>query len=110
MERISTDGSGAHVSAPSLTIRDIRSVHDFVMASLGTKTDVALSFDDGAAVDLSFVQLIESARHYAAMHGKTLRLSKPASANVRRVLERGGFLSSRRPDSLRFWLHEEVTA
>ena len=62
---------------------------------------------DDASVDLSFVQMITAAQHYAQSHGKTIRLARPAAGNVRRVLERAGYLSRSAPDAVRFWLHEE---
>jgi hypothetical protein len=82
--------------------------YDLILAAFAEKDHVRLALDEDAAVDLSFVQLIESARRHAEIQGKTIRLARPAGANVRRVLERGGFLSPSAPDAAGFWLHEEA--
>jgi len=92
----------------SLTIRDIQAIHELILAAFAEKDDVCLSLPEDVAVDLSFIQLIESARTHAEIQGKTIRLARPAGANIRRVLERGGFLSPSTPDASGFWFHEEA--
>jgi hypothetical protein len=96
-------------SPSSLTIRDIQTLHGLITRALSGKDPVRVAFKDDVAVDLSFIQLIESARLTANQNGKTFSLLRPVGGNVRRVLERGGFLSSTNCDAARFWLHEEVT-
>ncbi|MDR3375276.1 MAG: STAS domain-containing protein [Ancalomicrobiaceae bacterium] len=93
----------------SLTIRDIQTLHGLITKALSGKDPVRVAFKDDVAVDLSFIQLIEAARLSARNDGKTFSLLRPVGGNVRRVLERGGFLSPTNPDAARFWLHEEVT-
>jgi hypothetical protein len=63
-----------------------------------------LDFDDAAEVDLTLVQLIESARISVAREGKTLRLSAPASGALLAALERGGFVGEPTDPRTQFWL------
>lgn len=55
-------------------------------------------------VDLTFVQLIESARHAAANRGRTIRLRAPAQGALLQVLQRGGFVGPEDPERSDFWL------
>jgi hypothetical protein len=57
---------------------------------------------DDAAVDLTFVQLVESARRTAREAGLNFSLLRPAAGQLRATLERGGFLAT--PDDQEFWL------
>lgn len=94
----------------SLTVRDIQQVHGLILKALTATDHINLAFPDDAPADLSFIQVVESARLYADLNGKTVTLARPASPQVRKVLERGGFLagaSANRYSS--FWLHEEVS-
>jgi hypothetical protein len=90
-----------------MTIREIHTLHRVLLAGFAQRSHVCLALPEDAAVDLSFIQLIEAARRHAASQGKTIRLAAPAGTQVRAVLERGGFLSRSAPDAFRFWLHEE---
>ena len=56
------------------------------------------------AVDLAFVQLIESARRTARQSGAGFRLAAPAEGALRETLERGGFLAA--PADRAFWLNQ----
>ncbi|MDR3493627.1 MAG: STAS domain-containing protein [Ancalomicrobiaceae bacterium] len=101
----------SHDPAPSpssLTIRDIQALHGLISKALTGNDPVRVAFKNDVAVDLSFVQLIESARLTAKRNGKTFTLLRPVGDNVRGVLERGGFLTAANRDAARFWLHEEV--
>ena len=89
-------------------IQDIQALHGLILEAFARSDHVCLAVPEDAAVDLSFIQLIESARRHAGRQGRTIRLARPAGRNVRRVLERGGFLSRSAPDAFRFWLHEEA--
>ncbi len=55
-------------------------------------------------VDLTFVQLIESARRAAGERGRAIRLSQPAQGALLQVLQRGGFLDLADPERSDFWL------
>jgi hypothetical protein len=97
------------VADVDLTIRNINGIYTKIQDALVEKRHIALAISESSAADLSFVQLIESARLHAQDLGKSISLTQPASANIRRVLERGGFLSRPAPETLQFWLHEERT-
>jgi len=59
-------------------------------------------------IDLTFVQLIESARRGAADSGTSIRLSAPASGFVLETLQRGGFLSDPPDERTLFWAGVEA--
>jgi len=54
-------------------------------------------------IDLTFVQLMESARLGAVVAGNVIRLSQPASGIVLETLQRGGFLSDPPDERTLFW-------
>ncbi|WP_137135018.1 STAS domain-containing protein [Rhizobium sp. FKY42] len=91
-----------------LTLRTISKHHDELLLALIAKSAVALDISDDEPADLSFVQLIESARIFASTSGKKLTLLRPATGNLRDVLERGGFLHNISPEDASFWLHDGV--
>lgn len=95
---------------PKFTIREIAEIHQQLLQAFAGANRLCLDIDDDAQVDLSFVQLIESARRYAEDNGKTLLIARPAGANVRTILERCGLAAGGSRDSARFWFHEEVAA
>lgn len=87
----------------------IRNISDFlpeISAALQGSQPVAIKLAEGVDVDLSFVQLIESARLYARMHGKSICLAQPASGPLLDVLQRGGFIESASEEDAQFWLHK----
>jgi hypothetical protein len=110
MEQNASDGQTTRQAPLSLTIREIQTIHGLITKAFLERDNLSLDFSDDVPVDISFVQLIESARLYADSNRKRISLSRPAGENIRRVLERGGFLSGVGPDTRRFWLHEEVTS
>lgn len=55
-------------------------------------------------VDLTFVQLLESARRKAAETGRDLTLRQSAGGAVLEVLQRGGFLDDETSERANFWL------
>lgn len=65
---------------------------------------VVVDIDDTNEIDLTFVQLIESARRKAAEAGRDFTLRKPASGAVLEVLRRGGFLDDETSERAKFWL------
>ncbi|MCM2293307.1 STAS domain-containing protein [Allorhizobium sp. BGMRC 0089] len=91
---------------PILTIRTITEIHEQVMSALNEVQHLEISVPEVGEVDLSFLQLIEAARITAEMEGKQISLVRPASQQLRDLLERGGFLTDMDPNSRTFWLHE----
>ncbi|QRM53177.1 hypothetical protein [Sinorhizobium sp. BG8] len=92
----------------TLTIRSILDVKANILSQIDENNAISLEFEDDTQVDLSFVQLLEAARTYSQLRGKTLNLAKPASGSLLDVLRRGGFLDSISPDASKFWLHQET--
>ncbi len=89
----------------SLSIRGIAAVHDTVLSAFQMKDAVVLDIPDDATADLSFIQLVESARAYARERGKFITLRKPAAGSIMDTLQRGGFLTNMDEASRLFWLH-----
>ena len=85
-----------------LTIRTIADAHQRLSAALAESSVVKAEVAADAAVDLSFVQLLESARRTARETGVAFDLATPAAGQLREALERGGFLAA--PEDRGFWL------
>jgi hypothetical protein len=66
--------------------------------------EVTAKIADDAVVDLTFVQLMESARRSAREDGKVFALAAPATGPLRETLERGGFLAGDDAARREFWL------
>lgn len=95
---------------PNFTIREITGIYERFLETLENSNELRLDIDDAAHVDLSFLQLIESARRYAEEHNKSLQLIRPAGDKLRAVLDRAGLLAKPSPEFLRFWFHTGVAA
>jgi ABC-type transporter Mla MlaB component len=87
-----------------LTIKGIDAIHAQLAAELPAHSNVILNISDVVEADLTFVQLIESARLSAAQRGARLALRAPVDEVLRAMLERGGFLDPSDPARARFWL------
>ncbi len=90
-------------------LRTISTHQDAVQTALSSHGALALDIANDASADLSFIQLIESARIFAGTTGRQFVLSKPASGSLLQLLDRAGFLEDMSADDRRFWLHEGVT-
>lgn len=87
-----------------LTIRAMGGRQEALASALADNPTVLLSVAEDAAIDLTFVQLIEAGRRTALDAGRTLALAKPAAGSLHEVLRRGGFLET--AESREFWLLE----
>ena len=87
-----------------LTIRHMSELHAQITDALRDHEMVSVKIPEDAAVDLSFVQLIESARRTAAEDGLDFNLGAPATGPLLQTLERGGFLAAADPGRREFWL------
>lgn len=92
----------------ALTVRRAQELSDIIRARLNTSPSLVLALPDAADADLSFVQLVESARRSAARAGGRVRLSAPASGGLLSVLERGGLLDPAFPERAAFWTATET--
>lgn len=85
-------------------VRAIAGCRDTLMKALEHGSDIHVDLSALTDVDLTLVQLITSARRFAAATGKALALKVPAGDALRSILERGGFLGS--AQDREFWLHD----
>jgi hypothetical protein len=81
---------------------------DVLRVAVEANPSIVLELDDAGEADLSFIQLVESARVAAAGAGGRLQLARPADGAVRTVLERGGFLDPAFPERTAFWTGTET--
>ena len=78
--------------AGDVSIRTCDATHAALAAALATRVDVVVDCSAAHNIDVSFVQLLLSARRTAEACGSRFELSAPADGALRDVLERGGFL------------------
>lgn len=93
----------------SLSIRSIASAHGLLLEAFGKTDTLVVEIPADADADLSFVQLMEASRKFAAQNRKTITLKDPADGQVLQTLRRGGFLSRMDDASRQFWLHGKDT-
>jgi hypothetical protein len=91
------------ISAPAV-VRTIAEIHNRLLQALQCGGNVRLDLSAAVETDLTFVQLVESARRFAAAEGKSIALSAPVSEGLQETLQRGGFLGAAK--DRQFWLHE----
>lgn len=87
-----------------VTVSNITQAHDELGAVLRQDGSVVVDIDGVSETDLTFVQLLESARRKAAETGRDLTLRHPAGGAVLEVLRRGGFLDNETSERAQFWL------
>ena len=89
------------------TIGSVDSLFEQVTATLNSSDVIVVDFSAIKTVDISFVQLLISAKHTATRDGKKMRLSAPASGPLLEILEQAGLLSKENflPEDRSFWLN-----
>lgn len=87
-----------------VTISNIGAARDLIGANLSLGGPVVLDIDTVEETDLTFIQLVESARRKAADAGQDFTLRHPAGGAVLEVLRRGGFLDDDTSERAKFWL------
>jgi ABC-type transporter Mla MlaB component len=87
------------------TIRQVTDAWTRLRTAVEAGGAIALDLSGVSAADLSFVQLIESARLSAERLGGSVTLAQPAAGALRDVLERGGFLDGGCAAHTQFWTH-----
>lgn len=90
----------------TLTIRTISTVRDDLLQALQDRNHVEVDISTDAEGDLSLLQLLESARIYAATAGKTLTLARPAGPRLADLLSAGGFSEAMSANDAKFWFHQ----
>jgi hypothetical protein len=91
-----------------LGIRHVAELRERLLAAFGDSSSIVVKVDPDSRPDLSFVQLVESARVQARLEGKAFALASPAEGGLLSVLNRGGFLEAAGAPDLDFWLHKET--
>lgn len=87
-----------------LTIKSASDLKERLLKSLSGASAVRANVAPDTIIDLTFLQLIESARRTAREGGCDFRLAAPAAGQLLETLERGGFLAA--PGQREFWLME----
>jgi len=82
------------VLAGALTVRDIKLIHARIATALRQYPAVTLDCAGATAVDLSFIQLVVSARKSAQSAGKTIALAQPAQGALRTALVQAGMVAA----------------
>ena len=84
---------------PPLTIRQAPALKQMILEALQQHPSLSLRLPKAANVDLSFVQLVEAARIYAARNGGTLSLAAPADDDLLGLVQAAGL----GPEAQAFW-------
>lgn len=95
------------ISISELSIGAVAAGKAMLLGAIEQNDLVSIDVDPVARVDVAGVQLIVSARHYAELKGKTVRLSKPAQGPLLEILEKAGFLAGSSAERA-FWLNQEI--
>ena len=77
-----------------LTIKNVPEIARELSAAISRSGCVSLSVPADCEADVSFLQLLVSARKSAEASGKTLKLTQPPAGALRDALSRGGFLET----------------
>ncbi len=91
------------------TMSVIGPLYEQVLQALSDQPDLEIDASEVADIDLSLIQLIESARALAAREGKAVSLTNPANPVLAELLERAGFLTAPTAENINFWFHGELT-
>ena len=97
------------VISGDITVLTIDKICIDLLSAIKKKKSIKIDIAGLAEVDLTFIQLIESARIYAAKAGRQIALAQPVSAPVRQILQRGGFLEDPASDRTKFWLQGAIS-
>ena len=92
----------------ALTVREIKVIHARVAAALHQYPAVTLDCSNASAVDLSFIQLVLSARKSAEGAGKKLALAQGAQGALRNALLQAGMIAQdddAPAPGQEFWVH-----
>jgi anti-anti-sigma regulatory factor len=87
-----------------IDVRSIQKPYQTLKKACASGRGVVIDLAGVVDIDVTFLQLVESARRSAAQAGLRIRLAKPAQGAVLETLTRAGFLSAPADDRTRFWL------
>jgi len=86
-----------------IDVRSIQKPFQAIKKAAASGRDIQIDLAAVTEIDITFVQLIESARRSAAQAGLGLSLIQPASGMVLATLREGGFLSEPPDARTQFW-------
>jgi MFS superfamily sulfate permease-like transporter len=89
-------------------LKTIGIIADRMTDAAADHDDICLDLAAADNIDLSVLQVIESARRHAADSGARLTLAHPASPALTALLDRAGFLAAASPADITFWFHGEL--
>lgn len=101
-----------YVSMPSsLTVREAEHVHACLVEAVRDRPTIVLDCRAATEIDLSFIQLVISARKSARAAGKTVAVVPPADGRMTEILHRGGLIGATDalPADQLFWFHKEAS-
>jgi hypothetical protein len=103
---VSSSGSEPSVVdfSGELNIRNVSDVHGRLLEALSSSSSVTVQIAEDATADLTFIQLIESARRTARDGDQVLTMAAPATGPLLETLMRGGFLTDTDVERRDFWL------
>lgn len=78
----------------ALTVRHADQIHESFVDALRQHQHIVVDCGQASQVDLTFVQLVLSARRSADAAGKRLSLAEPAAGDLLDVLRRAGLAAS----------------
>ena len=89
----------------NLGLRDTRKVHELLTGAVGAFDAVEVDVSEVSGVDISIIQLIQSARTSASRHRRILRLVTGPNTAFAAMLVKAGLLGAGRPPSFEeeFW-------
>lgn len=91
-----------------VNIRTIADLYSELVIYCQNNTRIDIDLDGCEDIDLSLLQLIESARKTAKSGQREIALTAPANQAVRSTLHRAGLATAFSPGDKKFWFHEEV--
>jgi len=97
-----------YVIPSKVNIRNIRDIHADFLTYVKNNKSIDINLDDCQDIDLSLIQLVESARKSAKAEAKNISLTKPANDMIQSTLKRAGLFEAFSSDDTKFWLHKEV--
>jgi hypothetical protein len=101
-------GAACVVCDASVTLRNIEALREALLDGFAQAGSIEVDASAVSEVDLSFVQLIETARTHAAHEDKSIHLTKPANSALAALLNRAGLLTESKADDIDFWFHGDL--
>lgn len=87
-----------------MNIRSIEGAFEKLKAAASSSTNLEIDLTGVTDTDITFLQLIESARRTAADAGTAIRLSAPVRDQLLETARRSGFFANPADARTQFWL------